>query len=68
MPDTSTPFSEPIFISALEAARLLGVSRAEVYALMDRGQIAHRYHGRRRLAVAESVHAFARSLPAEKAV
>lgn len=60
---------EPIFISAKQAARMLGLSEWSVYQLLDTtggdGEplIASQYQGRRRLIRYASVVAFADSLP-----
>jgi hypothetical protein len=58
---------DPIFVSALDAGRMLGITRAEVYALCDAQQIESRYHGKRRLVVLASLRQFADSLPTERA-
>lgn len=58
---------DPIFVSAHDAATLLGLSRAQTYALLDKGVIESRYYGRRRLVVLGSLREFADSLPNERA-
>lgn len=62
----SPPTVEPLFLSALETARILGLSRTAVYGLLDSQQIESRYSGGRRLVVAESVRRFAAGLPSER--
>ncbi|WP_459982639.1 hypothetical protein [Nocardioides sp. AN3] len=54
---------EPIFISAKETARLLGITQWSVYKILDNLEIESRYYGKRRLVVLESVRRFAASLP-----
>jgi excisionase family DNA binding protein len=52
----------PTVITPLEAARLLGISRTEVYKLLNQGALrAGRYGSRWRVDPA-SVHAYAESL------
>lgn len=52
----------PTFVSALEAARFLGLSRSAVYVLMDSGVIDSRRVGRRRLVVLSSLNDYAATL------
>lgn len=60
--DTGTV--EPIFVSVKDAARLLGgISPFVVYQLLDRGQIASQYQGRRRLVLLKSLREYAKNLP-----
>lgn len=54
---------DPIFVSVAEAARILGLSRAQVYHLCDAQQIETRYFGKRRLVVLDALHRFAEALP-----
>lgn len=58
----------PLFVSTLEAARLLGLSRTHVYELLDRGDIESRRIGRRRLVKVSSLHEFVDRLPADDPV
>lgn len=57
----------PIFVSVIDAATSLGISRREVYRLLDAGEIESVERGRRRLIVVESLHAFAQRLRDEAA-
>lgn len=57
----------PLFVSPLEAARYLGVSRSAVYRLMDAGALESRRSGRRRLVVTTSLRQYAERLLAEGA-
>jgi excisionase family DNA binding protein len=52
----------PLFVSALEAARLLGLSRSRIYELLDLGQLVGAREGRRRLVALSSVHDYAELL------
>jgi excisionase family DNA binding protein len=63
MPNSAPP--APLFYSAKDVAHMLGLSLSGVYNLFDDGRIATARHGRRRLAVASSVHRYAESLPVE---
>lgn len=56
-----------IFVSAKEAATILGLSRAQTYELLNEGLIETRYFGRRRLVVLDSLREFADSLPTTRA-
>ena len=56
--------STPVFVSPLEAARILGLSRTVIYDLMDQGRLRSARHGSRRLVVLSSVYEFARQLGA----
>lgn len=64
----------PIFISAEQAARILGLSKWMVYKLLDtkddNGEpaIASQYQGKRRLIRYESVISYADGLPTEAVV
>ena len=58
MPDLATPHA-PLFVSPLEAAYLLGLSRSRVYELLDAGQLAGRREGTRRLVLLTSVYEYA---------
>jgi excisionase family DNA binding protein len=49
----------PVYVSPAQAAKVLGLSRSEVYKLLDRGLLAGCRHGRRRLVVWSSVQDFA---------
>jgi excisionase family DNA binding protein len=46
---------EPLSLSIPEAARLIGVSRSQVYVLMDAGELSSIKLGRRRLIPTASV-------------
>jgi excisionase family DNA binding protein len=52
----------PLFVSALEAARLLGLSRTRIYELLDLGHLVGGREGRRRLVSLSSVHDYAELL------
>lgn len=55
---------DPIFVSAKEAARLLGLETPQtVYALLDQQIIESQYLGRRRLVSLASLREYAASLP-----
>lgn len=60
--------NDTIFTSAKEAAHMLGLSRNELYDLLNKQVIESRYHGKRRLVLLASLRAFADGLPAERAV
>lgn len=60
---SSTSSIEPIFVSVVDAARILALSRWQVYALCDEGRIESHYEGRRRLVRVDSLRAYADSLP-----
>lgn len=54
----------PHFVSVDYAAHYLGgISKAAVYAKLDRQEIESRYEGRRRLVVLASLRDYAESLP-----
>jgi len=55
----------PIFVSVKQAAAMLNLTPWSIYQLLNRGDLEARYHGKRRLIVAESVHRYAESLPSE---
>ncbi|WP_323136148.1 helix-turn-helix domain-containing protein [Micromonospora sp. NBC_01655] len=57
----------PIFVSVHEGAEALGLSRREVYRLMDADEIESVERGRRRLIVVESLHAYGQRLRDEAA-
>jgi excisionase family DNA binding protein len=63
MPDARSPVT-PVFVSPLEAAHMLGISRTQVYKLLDEGRIESARHGARRLVVLASLHEFAHQLGA----
>ena len=56
----------PIFISAKEAARLLGVTPWTVYQLLNANKIVSQYEGKRRLVRLASVVEYADALPTER--
>ena len=56
-----------ILVSIKEAARMLSMAPMTVYRACDAGAIESRYHDKHRLVFVESLHAYARSLPSEKA-
>jgi excisionase family DNA binding protein len=64
MPDSGFALPDPVFVTPLEAAHLLGLSRSRVYDLLDEGVLVSRRHGTRRLVLLASVQAFAYKLPA----
>jgi excisionase family DNA binding protein len=52
----------PLFVSALEAAHLLGLSRTRIYELLDLGLLVGGREGKRRLVSLASVHEYAQLL------
>ena len=56
---------KPIFVTVYEAAAVLGVSRWQVYQLLDKQAIESRYSGRRRLVLVTSLEEYAANLPTE---
>lgn len=64
MPERS-PTVLPLYVSPAETARMLALSRSEVYRLLDTGVIESVRHGTRRLVVLASVHKFANDLARE---
>lgn len=55
---------DPHYVSVDEAALFLGgISKASVYAKLDRQEIESRYEGRRRLVVLASLREYADGLP-----
>lgn len=63
-PDTNT--TDPITVTAKDAAKLLGISPWSVYQLCEQKKVASRYHGRRRLIELESLRDYVKSLPTER--
>lgn len=55
----------PIFVSVKQAAVLLNITPWSVYRLLDAGEIASQYHGKRRLVRLASVQEYADRLPSE---
>lgn len=58
----------PIFVSVVDAAQALSLSRREVYRLLDDEEIESVERGRRRLVVVESLLAYAARLREEAAL
>jgi len=58
MPELAPATSEPLCVSVREAARLLGLSQAYVYELLDAEKIAEVRSGRRRLVVLQSLREY----------
>lgn len=56
---------EPIFLSVLEAARLLGIGRSTVYEFLRTGRLPSLTIGRRRLIARTAVEELARELEEE---
>jgi hypothetical protein len=54
---------DPIFVSVKEAAKALSVPPGAMYDLLNSGQVAGRYKGRKRLVVVKSLREYAASLP-----
>lgn len=50
---------EAILVSVSDAARMLGIGRTHLYALIGEGKLDTRTVGRRRLIKVESIRAFA---------
>lgn len=55
----------PIFISVVEAGRMLGIGRSRVYELLSQDRLTAVRLGGRRLVKVESIHALAAALEAE---
>lgn len=64
---TGTSVIDPIFVSVIEAAVVLGLSRREIYRLMDDDEIESVERGRRRLVVVDSLLEYAARLRREAA-
>jgi excisionase family DNA binding protein len=58
------PTLPPLFVDAREAARLLSISRSEIYNMLAAGRMGSVKHGTRRLIPMGEVHRFAESLTA----
>lgn len=54
---------DPIFVSVKQAARMLALEPASVYALLDQQAVASQYFGKRRLVVLASLREYAAALP-----
>lgn len=54
----------PLFVDPREAARLLSISRAEIYNILAAGRMRSVKHGKRRLIPMDELHRFAESLTA----
>lgn len=65
-PDQTDPSLDPRFGSVKQMARILGLSVAQCYVLLDQHQVESRYFGKRRLVDIASVHRFADSLPTQR--
>lgn len=53
----------PIFITVKEAAQTLAISDWTMYQILNRGDVASQYQGRRRLVSYSSLQDYAASLP-----
>lgn len=60
------PDLDPIFVSAKEAARILGVSTWTMYQLLDSQSITSQYQGRKRLVLFTSLREYAAGLPTSR--
>ena len=58
MPEVAHAPAEPLCVSVREAARLLGLSQAYVYELLDAKKITEVRSGRRRLVVLSSLREY----------
>jgi len=56
----------PVLVSTQEAARLLGLSRNQIYVLLNRGDIESRYIGQRRQVLMTSLNEFIATLSTER--
>lgn len=54
---------DPIFVSVKQAARMLAIEPASVYALLDQQAIESQYFRKRRLVVLTSLREYAAALP-----
>lgn len=66
-PSTPSTPGEPIYFSVRTAARMLGVTLWEATQLLNQRRIESRWLGPRRLVRADSLEAFADTLPSERA-
>jgi excisionase family DNA binding protein len=62
--DQGEPVLAPVYVSPREAARILGLSRSQVYRLLDEGQIDSCRQGTRRLVSVPSLMEFTQLLTA----
>lgn len=71
-PDRGAPMTEHtvekghqpiIFVSVMEAARMLNLSKSGIHALLDKGEIDSRYIGKRRVVFLASIHEWVKGLP-----
>lgn len=53
---------EPLNVSIMDAATMIGCSRSMIYILLDQGKLASVKMGSRRLVVVASIHALNASL------
>ena len=58
---------DAIAVSVDDAAKMVSLSRTAIYDLLAQGVIVSVKHGRRRLVVVASLHAFLDGLPRERA-
>lgn len=54
---------DPIYVSVMEAARILGVSTWLMYKRLDEQAIESRYEGRKRLVLLTSLREYAAAMP-----
>ena len=59
----STPLEPPLLVDVEEAARLLSISRSNLYGLMDAGELPYRKIGARRLVPRAGLVEFAGGRP-----
>lgn len=57
---------EPLFVNVKEAAAFLGLEPFRIYELLNSGEVAGRYDGRKRLVSVRSLREFAENLPTER--
>lgn len=59
MPENPTATAAPMFVSAQEAATILGLSRADVYQMLKTGELLGTRRNSRHLVLVASIHAYA---------
>jgi excisionase family DNA binding protein len=57
---------DPLLVSINEATAMLGISRHQVYRLLDSGALECRYIGRRRLVLMASLRNYVDRLPRQR--
>lgn len=59
-------YIEPIAVSVIEAARMLGIGETRMRELVQSGAVESRYKGSRRLVSVASLRAYFEGLPTER--